>query len=389
MNKAALIRLLGDEKGQAIVLFALLLMVLLGTTAFTVDVGYLQWQKRHLQNAADAAALAGARALIDGQAVYAEVTRYVEAHGFDENDIDNKHEIQNLSAGDTEIPVALKITRDLYFARVLGFEDSDVAVFAAAEVVSSLGSNIPNHAIISFDEHGRVRFSGAGNRPKIDSDPPGPISVFANNNIEVNGNQRTPINTEPVAYYCGSLTGSGHHASLFTGGIINPPQKLVSPFADLIRDSGDNFVIRSQNDLAGIFSEADVDVFDYYDVDEDRNILGRHNQHLNLPFGGPGKRVVYIRGDIDRNRNISIETNGGLVIIEGDLVIRGNSGLFVDSIVYTTGNITLGGNAGSINGGLWSEKDVWLHGTPNSFFYNPLDPSLTPGQVTYAVMLKR
>jgi Flp pilus assembly protein TadG len=62
-----------DENGAVIVLVALALTVLLGMSALAVDYGSLVVAKSELQNAADAAALAGARALIDGDSMPAAV----------------------------------------------------------------------------------------------------------------------------------------------------------------------------------------------------------------------------------------------------------------------------------------------------------------------------
>lgn len=52
--------------GQALVLLAVLMVALLGFSALAVDVAYAYAGRRLLQNAVDAAALAGARALYDG-----------------------------------------------------------------------------------------------------------------------------------------------------------------------------------------------------------------------------------------------------------------------------------------------------------------------------------
>jgi len=49
-----------DESGQSLVLVALMMAVLLGFGALAIDIGYMTFQKSELQNAADAAALAGA-----------------------------------------------------------------------------------------------------------------------------------------------------------------------------------------------------------------------------------------------------------------------------------------------------------------------------------------
>ena len=398
MNKKLLKRFLGEEKGQTLVLFALIATFLIGISAFSVDVGYLQWQKRELQNTADAASLAGARALIDEIDVYEEVKKYVKSNGFEENDIVNESEIKSLSSGDTEVPVELKTNRFLFFARVLGYTDSDVASLAVAEIVPSSGSLIPNHAIISFDEDGKVAFAGAGNVPKIDSD--GPISVFSNNHLEVNGNQNEPQRTSPVAYYCGALTGSNDHPpTLFTGGLINKDktQMLVSPFEDILNKN----TIDSSETLQSAFEDAGFSFasYDYYYTDGQTNLydedgvrISRHNQAIGLNYNG-SPRLVYINGNVDRNRNITIETGidegVGLVIINGNLDVGGNSGLNLQGILYATGDIEFGGTPQStINGALWSEKSVWMHGTPGPVFQNTLAESSAPQGVSYSVRLK-
>ena len=47
------------EGGQTLLIFVLALTVLLGMTAMAIDVGLLFEDRRHMQNTADAAALAG------------------------------------------------------------------------------------------------------------------------------------------------------------------------------------------------------------------------------------------------------------------------------------------------------------------------------------------
>lgn len=53
--------------GQVLLLLALVLFLLLGFSALAVDVAHAYAERRLLQNAVDAAALAGARALFDGR----------------------------------------------------------------------------------------------------------------------------------------------------------------------------------------------------------------------------------------------------------------------------------------------------------------------------------
>jgi Flp pilus assembly protein TadG len=53
--------------GQVLVMFAIMLVVLLGFTGLAIDVGRQKAEERHIQTAADAAALAGCRSLIAGE----------------------------------------------------------------------------------------------------------------------------------------------------------------------------------------------------------------------------------------------------------------------------------------------------------------------------------
>ena len=53
--------------GQILVLATITMVILLGFTALAVDMGYLYSTRRRMQTAAEAAAVAGATALRDGE----------------------------------------------------------------------------------------------------------------------------------------------------------------------------------------------------------------------------------------------------------------------------------------------------------------------------------
>lgn len=77
-----------DESGQSLVLVAIMMAVLLGFGALAVDVGYMTYQKSELQNAADAAALAGAGS-IPTPGVTANDIRDVIVPDYVDDNIDN------------------------------------------------------------------------------------------------------------------------------------------------------------------------------------------------------------------------------------------------------------------------------------------------------------
>ena len=65
-----------DERGQAVVLTVVFLLVLLGMAALVIDLGFLYWNQRNLQSSADAAALAGAMQLPDASSSLAVAKQY-------------------------------------------------------------------------------------------------------------------------------------------------------------------------------------------------------------------------------------------------------------------------------------------------------------------------
>lgn len=85
MRSKLFINRLRNENGQVLVLVALLMTVIMGFAAFAVDIGRVTVVKSKLQNAADAAALAGAAAYNDNPKEIAK--SYAMLNGIDEDDI--------------------------------------------------------------------------------------------------------------------------------------------------------------------------------------------------------------------------------------------------------------------------------------------------------------
>ncbi len=133
MNKKR--SLIKDEKGQALVLVALAMVVLLCMAAFTIDIGLVFFQRRHLQNAADAAVLAGAREMIDGNDVNEQVEKYVMLHGY------SADAVESITVEGTHITVVLSFEQQLFFIRLLGFDTSYIPARASAEIGPIIGTS--------------------------------------------------------------------------------------------------------------------------------------------------------------------------------------------------------------------------------------------------------
>ena len=129
MESKILNRFFNEENGQSVIIVAIFMTLLLGITAFTADAGFLFFQRRNMQNAADAAALAGARELIeDASNVQSVVTNYVTDHGIDASDIEPP------IINDNRVTVVLKGARPLFFARLFGLDGTNVSARATAAV---------------------------------------------------------------------------------------------------------------------------------------------------------------------------------------------------------------------------------------------------------------
>lgn len=129
----------GNERGQALILAVLGMAVFLGFVAMAVDVGLLLNERRTLQNAADAAALAGAIEL-----PYNPPLAILKALEWAENNGIDPTEIESITVGTTNVTndtiyVDLDREFDWIFGRVVGLDQSDVGAHAAALIGSPVG----------------------------------------------------------------------------------------------------------------------------------------------------------------------------------------------------------------------------------------------------------
>ena len=130
---------LSDASGQVLVLFAGSLVALLIIAALAFDVGMMLLERRDEQNAADAAALAGARFLpASGSDARAAAQRIALANGFDDADaseVVNIH-IPPIHGVYAQMPgfieVQIQATRPSIFGGIIGQAAWPVGVFAVA-----------------------------------------------------------------------------------------------------------------------------------------------------------------------------------------------------------------------------------------------------------------
>ena len=138
------------EKGAVIVMFALFIPLLMLCAGLAIDLGNLYAHKTRLQNAADAAALAGAREFaVEGETVDShpkandEAELYVDKNA-QKNNLTNQIETKCKAIDDSAnsaiyFAVRLKETVPLYFLRIVGLTEQEVSAYSVAAITTSAG----------------------------------------------------------------------------------------------------------------------------------------------------------------------------------------------------------------------------------------------------------
>lgn len=142
MPKVFLKRVLRQQKGNALVMVALILTILMGITALVIDIGFAYYHKVKLSTAVDAAALAAATELpADKQSKVVKVIErageYAQKNGISAEQI----QVEVINEG-TGVRVTGEQHVNYFFAPILGIDFVDIVDTAEAHVgsVENIGS---------------------------------------------------------------------------------------------------------------------------------------------------------------------------------------------------------------------------------------------------------
>lgn len=138
------------ESGQSLILFVLALTMLLGFAALTIDVGNAFHDSGKLQNAADAASLAGAAVLPQGSTEAITLARdYAEKNGYVDGQNGYTVQITTPYNGDpAKIEVTISGPTPAAFASVLGINFLSVS---RRSVATYYGTSQLNAALLALD----------------------------------------------------------------------------------------------------------------------------------------------------------------------------------------------------------------------------------------------
>lgn len=137
-------RMKEEEAGQALILVALMMVVLLGMGSLVVDYGYMAMQKSELQTAADSAALAGAKSLHEKTIGELEIlTEQVASMNID----GDFNIITNSDKANGTVTVQVSQVAPKFFAGVLTSADSTTTIRAEA---GAKNDSVWNGEVIPF-----------------------------------------------------------------------------------------------------------------------------------------------------------------------------------------------------------------------------------------------
>jgi|LSQX01.3.fsa_nt_gb Flp pilus assembly protein TadG len=122
--------ILKNHKGTSTVFFAIMLAVIAGFAAISVDIGIITYAKSRLSNTVDAAALAGAQELVTN----VDNTRNVVTSYIDKNNSNLSDATITVDAINRSIEVKAKKRVNTYFAKIFGEYFKDVAATAKSKV---------------------------------------------------------------------------------------------------------------------------------------------------------------------------------------------------------------------------------------------------------------
>ena len=135
-------RLRGHERGQVLALAAISLVVVIGFVGLAVDVGMLWTERRHMQTAVDAAAVAGAVALREGDNVQNAGTEAATLNSFTngQNNVTvtiNHPPLSGAYAGNSSyVEAVVNQSEPTYFLRALGYRTVNVSTRAVSGTIN-------------------------------------------------------------------------------------------------------------------------------------------------------------------------------------------------------------------------------------------------------------
>ena len=366
---------LKNESGQSVIMIAISMVVLCGFAALAVDIARVSMADGQLQNAADAAALAGARSLPSATTAKSQAVHYAGLNGVTAA---NTTTTTPYNGNSSKIEVVCKATVDYTFARIFGLTSKTVSARAVAEKTGMSGGAF-GYAVFGGSTSDLMQFNSSS------LDIAG--SIHTNADFQMSGSlQKISGNAEAVkafASYVSSITigGTAQGSSVtISGSIINVPNRVSSPAA-IIPMPDFSADVKSEASAAGTyFTSSKLYNGGTINVNSSVYVDGGSLTIAGSNFSGQGCMVA--TGNIQLNGSMIRSSSSSSVCLyskNGDIQLN-TSGLQIDGILYApNGFIQINASNININGRVIAKK-VQINGSNVKIFSSSGDLTCLPGE---------
>ena len=317
-----------NRSGQSLVIVALFMPLLIVMAGAGLSLGIVYYKQTQLQNAADAAAMAGAQQEL---LTHPSLTQPTIAHntstllGQDAPGSTGKF-VNN--AGTFTFAVTAHQTVPGTFLAIIGYKTFSVQAQAVASYATSsreTGSSSFDYAIFQGSHNNTLTFSGGGNDIKG--------SIHSNNNIQFSGGGNT-VTQDVNASGTLSTEGGGNHF----GSIENKEPYIATPLWTIPQS-----IYPSQS-----------------------NALVVHRSYV-LKGGQTLDKSLIVYGNIT-NAGGGWSVHGSVESIGGTIDIAGGGDTVTGNVIAKQGNIAFGGGGNTIDGNvLASQGSITFSGGGNRY----------------------
>lgn len=181
------------ERGVTAVVVAIAMVMLVGFAAIAVDVGALWWDKKQLQNGADAGALALAQACAQDEGICPSdandwdrtATEYAKSNDLAARD-DTAGKVSAIDRSGGSVTVETRTVREAWFSRIWGREESPLTAEARAKWGAPLRESVLpiTAATCGFDELGSDAFGTSIDIVFKDSKEMGTLELLADGTVD-------------------------------------------------------------------------------------------------------------------------------------------------------------------------------------------------------------
>lgn len=346
------LKVLKSEKGAALVLVALLMPILMGFCALVIDIGRVAWEKQKLQNAIDAACLAGARELPYTGAATTTACTYISSNDYNaDSDISSP----TFSNALYTINISGCKTVEYTFAKVLGL--NSITIYPSAAATKERGPL--DYAVFSGNDTKKLDLPG---EMKVEGG-----MVHSNDKINFLGTgQSIPYGCEAVKDYNGTTITKAKHVDMPDySSLIKTDTIQTIPNSEIV---GGTWTYDGRSINGGIYVNGDL-------VIKSGDITG---------IG-----TIIAKGDITYIGSGAYATADSSVCLysqTGDIILNGTDAVFYGTLYAPSGDIRANGGA-TVYGRLVADT-ITLNGKVE-VYCNPNDLLAIPNLPELPVTLTR